>query len=66
MARAIDAPDWAWALLNAVEEFEDVHPTLDECLGDALATVPKEARTFAAGIRHHMRTVRLTTEETTE
>lgn len=55
MPRPIDAPEWAWVLLSAVEEFEDIHPKLDECLSDALGAVPVDARVFAAGIRHHIR-----------
>lgn len=55
MSAQTDAPEWARALLNAVEEFEETHPKTEWCLDEALEGVPGEVRTFARGIRHHIR-----------
>jgi len=62
-----EAPDWAWDLLFAVQEFEDVHPKADECLSGALEAVPNDVRIFAAGMREGtIRTLRrqLSSKET--
>lgn len=42
-------PNDALALLSAVIEFEDEHPKMSACLGEALDRVPAEIRADALG-----------------
>lgn len=47
-----DQPGWLLRLVAAVEQYEEVHPKVEdgeECFGMALAGVPAEVRTMARG-----------------